>query len=66
MKSNNKRSGDKCHGLDGLPLFDWRQTLPRRPPTPAGAYVTRKFGVAIAIADVVADLAGLGPREETR
>jgi len=28
--------------------------------------VTRKFGVAIAIADVVADLAGLGPREETR
>ena len=66
MKSNNKRSGDKCRDLAGLPLFDWRQTLPRRPPTPAGAYVTRKFGVPIAIADIVADLAGLGPREAAR
>jgi hypothetical protein len=60
MKSNNKRSGDRCHALAGLPSFDWRQTLPRRPHTPAGAYVTRKFSVSIAIADVVADLAGFG------
>ena len=56
MKSNNRRSGKRCHGLAGLPLFDWRQTLPRRPSTPAGAYVTRKFGVPIAIAGVAADL----------
>jgi len=66
MKSHNSRSGDRCHGLAGLPLFDWRQTPPRRPPTPAGAYVTRKFGIPIAIADVVADLAGLGHREAAR
>ena len=66
MKSNNKRSGDRCHGLAGLPLFDWRQTLPHRPPTLAGAYVTRRFGVPIAIAEVVAELAGLRPREATR
>jgi hypothetical protein len=63
MKQNNKRSIGKCHDLGGLPLFDWRQTPPRQPPTPAGAYVTRKFGVPTAIADVVAALAGLGPRE---
>jgi hypothetical protein len=66
MKSNNKRSAGECHDLAGLPLFDWRQTPPRRPPTPAGAYVTRKFGVPIAIADVIADLAGLGPGEAAR
>lgn len=58
MKSNNRRSGKRCHGLAGLPLFDWRQTLPPWPSTPAGAYVTRKFGVAIAIEDVAADLKG--------
>ena len=63
MKPNYKRSLPKSHGVPGLPLFDWRQTPPRRPPTPAGAYITRKFGVSIAIADVVAALAGLGPRE---
>jgi hypothetical protein len=63
MSSNNKRSVGKCHGLEGLPLFDWRQTPPRRPPTRAGAFVTRKFGVPTAIADVVAALAGLGTGE---
>jgi hypothetical protein len=63
MNCNDKRIVGKCHGLEGLPLFDWRQTPPRRPPTPAGAYVTRKFGVPTAIADVVAALAGLGPPE---
>jgi hypothetical protein len=66
MKSYNKRPGDRCHGLAGLTLFDWRQKLPRRPPTPAGAYVTRKFGVLSAIANVVADLVGLGRREATQ
>jgi hypothetical protein len=66
MKFNNKQSAGKCHGIAGLPLFDWRQTPPRRPPTPAGAYVTRKFGVPIAIADVVAALAGLGTGEAGR
>jgi hypothetical protein len=66
MKANYKRSLPKSHGVAGLPLFDWRQTPPRRPPTQAGAYVTRKFGGPTAIADVVAALAGLGPRETGR
>jgi hypothetical protein len=63
VKSNRKRSVGKCHDLAGLPLFDFRQTPPRRPPTPAGAYITRKFGIPAAIADVVAALAGLGTGE---
>jgi hypothetical protein len=66
MKRYNKRSIGKCHDLGGLPLFDWRQTPPRRPDTQAGAYVTRKFGDPAAIADVVASLAGFGPRETRR
>jgi hypothetical protein len=66
MKRYNKRSIGQCHDLGGLPLFDWRQTPLRRSPTPAGAYVIRKLGVSAAIADVVASLAGLGPRERGR
>jgi hypothetical protein len=62
MKSNSRRPTTKCHGLEGLPLFDWRQTPPRRSLTPAGAYVARRFGVSAEITDVVAALAGLGPR----
>lgn len=66
MKSNNKQSAGKCHGLEGLPLFDWRQTPPIMPMSPAGWQVIRKFGVSPGIADLVAELAGLGPREVTR
>jgi hypothetical protein len=63
MKPNYKRSLPKSHGVPGLPLFD---SPPRRSPTPADAYITRKFGIPTAIADVVAALAGLGPRETGR
>jgi hypothetical protein len=66
MRSNSKRVTTKCHGVAGLLLFDWRRTPPRRPPTPAGAYVTLKFGVPTAVAGLVAALAGLGPREAGR
>jgi hypothetical protein len=53
--------------LDGLPLFerDWRETRPRHPTTFAGQHIVRKFRVSPLIADVIANLAGLGPREAT-
>jgi hypothetical protein len=68
MKRNYKLSVAKSHSLVGLPLFeqDWRQSKPRHPTTSAGQHLVRKFGVSPLIADVVADLAGLGPREATR
>jgi hypothetical protein len=68
MKCNYKRSFPKSHNLIGLPLFerDWRQSKPRHPTTSAGQHLVRKFGVSPLIADVIADLAGLGPREAAR
>jgi hypothetical protein len=68
MKRNYKLSVAKSHSVIGLPLFerDWRQSKPRHPTTTAGQHLVRKFGVSALIADVVADLAGLGPREAMR
>jgi hypothetical protein len=68
MKYNYKLSIAKSHSLVGLPLFerDWRQSKPRHPLTSAGQHLVRKFGVSPSIADVIADLAGLGSREATQ
>jgi hypothetical protein len=68
MKPKHKLSVPKSQSLIGLPLFerDWRQSKPRYPTTFAGGHIVRKFGVSPLIADVIADLAGLGPREATR
>jgi hypothetical protein len=65
MKHKYKLSVPKSHSLIGLPLFerDWRQSNPRHPTMFAGQHLVRKFGVSPSIADVIADLAGLGPRE---
>jgi hypothetical protein len=65
MNPRHKPSAPKSHSLVGLPLFDrdWRETSPRHPTTSAGQHLVRKFGVSTGIADLIADLAGLGPRE---
>lgn len=57
----------KSHTVSGLPLFDWRQAVVIQPPcTRAGIHLARRYRVHPSIADVVADLAGLGPKEATR
>jgi hypothetical protein len=65
MNHRYKTSVVKSYSLIGLPLFerDWRQSKPRHPSTFVGQHLVRKFGVSPMIADVIADLAGLGPRE---
>jgi hypothetical protein len=68
MKHNYKLSVAKSHSLVGLPLFerDWRQSKPRHPTTSAGQHLVRRFGACPSIADVIADLAGLGLRQTSR
>jgi hypothetical protein len=60
MKSNIKPSSQE-QSVSDLPPFDWRGAVVRaRPSTMAGSYVARKFHIASAFADLIADLAGLG------
>lgn len=46
--------------LSGLPLFDWRCAVVRKPSTRAGQYLRSKFSVPPGHADLIASLAGLG------
>lgn len=42
-----------------LPLFNWRIVVVR-PTTRAGSYVARRYRVHPAVADLIANLAGIG------
>jgi hypothetical protein len=58
MKSDTKTTFQKQSTSD-FPPFDWRFAIVR-PRTVAGTFVARRFNVAPAVADLIADLAGLG------
>ncbi len=51
-----------CHDLSALPLFGFQHVVVAPPATRAGLHLTRRYRVHPAIADVVAELAGLGER----
>jgi hypothetical protein len=60
MKSSIKPPS-KEQSVSDLPLFDWRVVVVRPSPnTRGGQFVARKYHVAPAVADLIADLAGLG------
>jgi hypothetical protein len=50
----------KLQGLSGLPLFDWRPVVVRRPATRAGRYISSRFPIPPGHADLIAALAGFG------
>ena len=49
--------------LSALQLSDWRRVVVNRPATRAGQYLRSRFPIPPGHADLVAALAGLGPRE---
>jgi hypothetical protein len=58
VKTYSKRP-PKTQPVSDLPLFSWR-ILVLRPTTPAGQFVSRRYRVHPAFADLVASLAGIG------
>ncbi len=58
MKTCTKRPR-KTQSVSGLPLFSWRVVVVQ-PATKAGQFVTRRYRVQPAFADLIASLAGLG------
>ena len=59
MKTRTKRPR-KTQSVSHLPLFSWRVAVVQ-PGTRAGNFVARRYRVHPAFADLVANLAGLGP-----
>jgi hypothetical protein len=49
----------KAQSVSDLPLFNWRIVLVH-PSTRAGSYVARRYRVHPAVADLIANLAGIG------
>jgi hypothetical protein len=49
----------KPQPISDLPLFSWRVVV-LGPATPAGQFVARRYRVHPAVADLVANLAGIG------
>ena len=58
MKTCSKRSL-KVQSVSDLPLFNWRMVVVR-PNTRAGSFVARRYRVHPAVADLIANLAGIG------
>ncbi|WP_156527813.1 hypothetical protein [Bradyrhizobium stylosanthis] len=58
MKIHTKRPRTS-QSVSDLPLFSWRVTV-LQPSSHAGLFVARRYRVHPALADLVADLAGLG------
>lgn len=54
-----RKSHEEIQVSAGLPLFDWRPAV-RNPATGAGRFLRRRYLINPAIADLVAELAGLG------
>ena len=46
-------------------MFDWRAAIVHKPATHAGNFVTRRYRVHPAFADLIAALAGLGTEAST-
>jgi hypothetical protein len=46
--------------IQGLPIFDWRTVVVRKPETRAGQYLCRRFPIPPSHADLIAAFAGLG------
>jgi hypothetical protein len=53
------------HGLFDLPLFQWSATRQVSPLTTGGRYLHRRHHVPRELADIIAELAGIG-RERDR
>jgi hypothetical protein len=53
------------HGLLDLPLFHWASAIQTAPLTTGGRWLCRRHRVPHELANVVAELAGIG-REPTR
>jgi hypothetical protein len=64
VKTYTKRT-PKTQSVSDLPLFAWRVVV-LQPSTRAGLHLTRRYRVHPSVADVVANLAGLGLHGETR
>ncbi|MHC4040640.1 hypothetical protein [Bradyrhizobium sp. 23AC] len=58
MKTCSKRHL-KTQSVSDLPLFSWRIVVVR-PTTLAGSFVARRYRVHPAVADLIANLAGIG------
>lgn len=58
MKTCSKRLS-KAQSVSDLPLFNWRIVVVH-PNTRAGSYVARRYRVHPAVADLIANLAGIG------
>lgn len=54
-----RKSREEIQVAMGLPLFDWRPAV-RSPMTVAGYYLSRRYLINPAIADIIAELAGIG------
>lgn len=58
MKTCTKRR-PKTQSVSDLPLFNWRIVV-MRPSTRGGSFVARRYRVHPAVADLIANLAGIG------
>ncbi|WP_157643121.1 hypothetical protein [Bradyrhizobium sp. WSM4349] len=58
VKTHTKRTRTS-QSVSDLPLFSWRVTI-LQPSSPAGMFVSRRYRVHPAFADLIANLAGLG------
>ena len=62
--TTHSKSDAHIQALSGLPLFDWRAAIVRKPSTRAGRFLQSRFPVPPGHADLIADLAGLGGRAD--
>ncbi|MHC2277539.1 hypothetical protein ACVME8_004150 [Bradyrhizobium diazoefficiens] len=62
MKTSNKPRF-KTQSASELPLFEWRIAVVR-PTTRAGSFLARRYHVHPAVADLIANIAGIGPEVE--
>jgi hypothetical protein len=58
VKTYSKRRHES-QPVSDLPLFSWRVAV-LRPASSAGQFVARRYRVHPALADLIADLAGIG------
>lgn len=49
------------HDEADLPLFGWAAQMATPPLTSGGRYVHRRTGLPAAVANTIAELAGIGP-----
>jgi hypothetical protein len=60
MRTHTTKRPLGCHGLLELPLFAWaNRGLP--PLTTGGAWLHRRYRLPRELAEVIAELAGIGP-----